>query len=144
METRHEMLQRSPEGPAHKNHGKEPHQHARQGSAEMKATVHEDQRETHGSQPEMSAHPRLCAADPPDRNLLAQSEQSGAQHECESNRAVDKSESASATRSLWRVDAVRDVDRNCGGQSNSATHEPPAMRVIDQHRLPRSRRWLFQ
>ena len=95
-----EVLQRCSQNSAGENKNKKPHQDAGQRSAEMKAAVEKNERKAEKSQPQMAAHPGLRSSDSPDGKLLAQPQQSGKQHEAESNDAVSQAECAAAPRAL--------------------------------------------
>jgi hypothetical protein len=95
-----EVLQRGSENSAGEKKNKQPHHDASERAAEMKAAMEKDERKAEKSQPQMAAHPGLRSSNSPDGKLLAQPQQSGKQHEAESNDAECQAQRAAAPRAL--------------------------------------------
>src|SRR4029077_20571127 len=94
--------------------------------------MQQDQGKAHQSEPEVGAHPRLCAPHTPDRKFLAKTQQACEEHECEADAAVDKPERATSACTLWGLEGIRDIGCRRDHQPNRGPHKPFAMGVIDQ------------
>ena len=103
------MLQRRSENTAKHGNDEQPHQHARERAAKMKSAVKEHHRQREQAEPEMAAHPRLCAADTPRRHAFARAQECGKNHEPETDEAEHKPDDAASARPLRRFECIRDV-----------------------------------
>ena len=142
VDARQVMLDERAKDSADENKQEQPHQHAGERTAKVKSAMQQDDRKTHEPKPEMAAHPRAGASNPPDRELLAQTKQSGEEHEGEAGDAVSEAESAAALDVF--AQGVRDVGHDRDRQGDGAGDKPLAVRVINQHEALSLRRWLAE
>ncbi len=75
------MLQRSAEHATQHRNDEQPHQCASKCAAEMKSAVEKNHRQRKDSEPEMAAHPGLCAADTPRGNSFPRAKERCENHE---------------------------------------------------------------
>ena len=94
------MLQDCAEDAATNDNNQEPHQDSRERPAEVKAAVEEKDREAQQSEPEMTAHPGLRAADTPGGHTLSRPQKRRENHEREPDDAEEKANCAAAARPL--------------------------------------------
>src|SRR2546426_2421307 len=104
------MLQDCAEDAATNDNNQEPHQDSRERPAEVKAAVEEKDREAQQSEPEMTAHPGLRAAETPGRHTLSRAQKRRENHGREPDDAKEKANCAATARPLRREECIRNVD----------------------------------
>src|SRR5438128_1236243 len=81
------ILQRRTENAACDSNNKQPHENSRKHTAEMKSSMKENERQREKTEPEMAAHPGLCAPEPPSGNAFTRAEGRSEKHESEADDA---------------------------------------------------------
>src|SRR5438876_12035097 len=127
------MLQCSAEHAAQHCNDEQPHQHSRERSAEMKSAMKQNHRQGEESEPEVSAHPSLCAADAPRRNAFPRAKERCKKHESETDDAERETDSASATRTLGRFECIKNIHKRGKCQDCQRCQCPAALGLVYSH-----------
>src|SRR5487761_120914 len=124
-------LERRAKNTARNDNEEQNHQHQSERAARMEARVTENDRKANQAEPEMAAHPRLCASHTPHREFLPCTEKSRENHQREASDTEGKADGAPSARALRGIDRIGYVYGGGDYQENRRANHPIALCAVE-------------
>src|SRR5258708_7322765 len=100
---------------------------------EMKSAVKTNHRKSKEAEPEIAAHPRLCAPAAPRWHAFTRAEKRCKNHEAETDDSEREADGASAARPSWRFGCMEDVHDRRNREDCQRCEGPAALRFVHPH-----------
>lgn len=124
-------LQHGSEDAAGDHDEKQHHQDKRERAAHVKSGVKQNDGQADETEPEMTAHPRLRAADAPDGKSFPRAKKPNENHERKAHGAESDADGAAAARALRRRERAGNINSRCDDQKNRRGDHPLALGMVE-------------
>src|SRR5260370_35423105 len=97
----------------------------------MKSAVKKNHRQSKEAEPEMAAHPGLCASDAPRGDAFARAKKRCKNHEAETDESEREPDGGSAARAVWRFGCIEGVHECRNREDCQRDAGPSVLRYAD-------------